>query len=255
MTHAGARLHGDLSRDPPRRVWQQRQNAEFPPGSVMRILIIPALSLSSADSTFWRESEPRWPRGPGTSYIPGMIKTPLGVAGDYSERDAPQSEIKRLLTRRSPDCHLRCVFKVRGCLWGFQLFILLRLAEEPVEVSPRSQRRRRWRRLWTGGFLLIWEPESSASAPTAAAEPQSTEANLIFSSACASSFQHDEVCTPEHGFEFTPKFFFCSEKMSVCGLSWLYCRVWAALMLRNDYMELPVKIRRSHSNTEFRVRC
>ncbi|KAI3351549.1 hypothetical protein L3Q82_020236 [Scortum barcoo] len=50
--------------------------------------------------------------GPATSYIAGMIKTPGSVAADYSERDAPQSEIKRPFDSEEPRLPPRCVFKM-----------------------------------------------------------------------------------------------------------------------------------------------
>lgn len=132
-----------------------------PPGSVMRSLIILALFLRSVCSTFWRESQhnlnPGGPHsaGPTAPYIPGMIKTPRGVAVDYSERNVPQSEIKRLFESQEPPAATSHLFLrwEAVCQVLSSLFILLRLGEKPVEALPCSQRS-------TGGFLTDWKAKN-----------------------------------------------------------------------------------------------
>ncbi|KAK9518538.1 hypothetical protein VZT92_023844 [Zoarces viviparus] len=65
-----------------------------------------------------------------------MIKTPGGVASDSGELNVPLSEIKRPFDSEEPRLPPPVCFQGEGFR---SLFILLRLAETPVEVSPRSQ--------------------------------------------------------------------------------------------------------------------
>lgn len=126
-----------------------------------------------------------------------MNKTPFrGWWPTTANLTCLEARLKGRLTRRSPGCHLRCAFEVRGCLRGFQLSVYPPRARWGACRSVASFAAKRDSSVLEG-FSQCESQKAPRHLPrlAAAAEPQSTEANQIFPSVC----HRDEPRTPERG--------------------------------------------------------
>lgn len=167
------------------------ENSHYPPLCLLNLL-----------KGIWAQSEPRRtpaprPRAQPLHTSPAWLKRLAVWRTTTASVTCLTARLKGRLTRRSPGCHLRCVFKVRGCLRGFQLAVYPPPArwEACRSVASLAAKRDSSR-----VFLLKWKPESLTSSSTVGrscrASEQRTKSDFIL---CVCVFHHDKTCTPEHG--------------------------------------------------------
>lgn len=123
-----------------------------------------------------------------------------------------RARLKGCLTLRSPGCHLRCVFKVRGCLRGFRRAVYPPPARREACRSVASLTVER-----DSSELEGFSQSESQKAPrhlpqlAATAEPQSKKIRFLQWYV----LHRDYTCTSEHGC-FLPRSSFSVFKISHC---------------------------------------